>query len=156
MKGDLFVGAVAVVLGVLYSAMSLRLPKAMIGKPWAPIYFPLALGVMMALLGALLCVNSLKTHKKKASGQEEGSGSEGKQAVDKDFPKLAIGTVVLCLLYAAAFNRFGFIVSTLLFLGGMLFLVNGRKAWLTNIAVSAAFTFGAWGLFEKLLMINLP
>ena len=59
-------------------------------------------------------------------------------------------------MYAAAFNRFGFIVSTLLFLGGMLFLVNGRKAWLTNIAVSAAFTFGAWGLFEKLLMINLP
>ena len=42
------------VLGVLYGIQAWHLPKALIGNPWAPVYFPLGLGILMTALGALL------------------------------------------------------------------------------------------------------
>lgn len=156
MSGDVVVGALAVLLGVAYSAQALKLPKAMIGNPWAPIYFPFTLGVIMTVLGAVLCIRTLRL--RQHAGEEQGENKESKEkpAVDKDFPRLALGTIALCILYAAIFNRLGFIAATMVFLGAMLFLVNGRKAWFTNILVSVVFTLGTWFTFERLLMINLP
>lgn len=160
MNGDFVVGALAVLIGLVYSLKALRLPRALIGNPWAPMYFPLGIGAAMTILGAVLCVSSLRSARKHdpvhtARAPKDGE-SPTKPAVDKEFPRLALGTIGLCVLYAATFTRLGFVVSTLLFLGALLFLVNGAKRWLANIIVSAAFTFGAWFTFERLLMIHLP
>ncbi|MEA4883749.1 MAG: tripartite tricarboxylate transporter TctB family protein [Clostridia bacterium] len=157
MNGDFTVGLLAVLIGVIYSAQSLRLPKAMIGNPWAPVYFPLTLGVLMTVLGAALCLKNIGKRRPVASkGPKEAKEPEKKPQVDKEFPKLALGTIALCILYAVAFNKLGFIVSTILFLGAMLFLVNGLKGWRANIAVAVLFTYGIWFTFDRLLMISLP
>uniref|UniRef100_UPI0033241479 tripartite tricarboxylate transporter TctB family protein n=1 Tax=Aminomonas paucivorans TaxID=81412 RepID=UPI0033241479 len=54
MRPNAWVGLAAVVLGVLYGIQAWHLPKALIGNPWAPVYFPLGLGILMTVLGALL------------------------------------------------------------------------------------------------------
>ncbi len=156
MSGDFMVGALAVLIGLVYSAGALRLPRAMIGNPWAPTYFPLGIGVIMTILGAALCLRNLRRREPTERAQDQASQAQDKPAVDKDFPRLALCTIGLCILYAMIFSRLGFIVSTLLFLGAMLFLVNGKRGWLANILVSVVFTFGTWFTFERLLMIHLP
>jgi putative tricarboxylic transport membrane protein len=50
----------------------------------------------------------------------------------------------------------GFIPSTLVFLGAMLFLINGSRAWKLNAVITLGFTFGAWYVFVRLFQINLP
>lgn len=149
MNPNVIVGIVASLLGLVYSLQAFGLPKATIGNPWAPIYFPMALGILMAIMGILMII--VEVLKGNTKVQESK-----KVQKDKSYIILIIGTIIICVVYAAIFNVVGFIISTLLFLGGMLFLVNGSKAWLTNTIITAVFTFAVWYAFEKILMISLP
>jgi putative tricarboxylic transport membrane protein len=103
----------------------------------------------MAALGILMiAVEVLRGNTRLQAG--------AKSQKDKSYIILIIGTIIICVVYAAIFNIVGFIISTLFFLGGMLFLVNGSKAWLTNTVITVVFTFAVWYAFEKILMISLP
>ncbi len=64
--------------------------------------------------------------------------------------------MVLGILYANIFYKIGFIYSTLIFLGGILFLVNGIRGWKANISVTVVFTLAVWYIFQKLFLIQLP
>lgn len=149
MNGNLIVGIASTTVGIIYSINAMTIPKAAVGNPLAPIYFPLGIGVLMGVIGVILIVQSL------ARGNSL-SANEKRTSKDKGYPKLIAITVAICLVYAFIFNRAGYLVSTLLFLGSILFLVNGRKGWLVNILVTVIFTFGIQYLFEKVLMIGLP
>lgn len=141
-------GIGAIILGLLYTFKALSLPKASIGNPMAPLYFPLSLGVLMILMGVIVIV--VEKNKKIIS---ENKKEEGK---DKGYLKLIIGTIIASLVYTIIFDKIGFIISTILFLGFILFMVNGRENWLTNIMVTVIFTIGIWYIFEKLINISLP
>jgi len=71
-------------------------------------------------------------------------------------PFLIISTLVLAIIYAFVFEKIGFLISTILFLGGLLFVINGRKKWVTNIVISFVFSFTAWYAFSQLLKVSLP
>lgn len=148
MNPNLVVGTVSLALGIAYTAQTLRLPKATIGSPWAPLLFPLGLGALMTLFGAILTVSSLVRDKKILTAK--------KKPPNREFIKLAAGTVASAILYAFLFDRIGFIASTLLFMGSIMFMVNGRQAWRKNALVAAMFTFGTWYVFVGLLKVNLP
>lgn len=152
MRLDTTVGLTAVVLGIIYTVQTLGIPKASIGNPMAPLYFPLSLGVLMIGMGASLAVNSVT--RPKPGGKPAGAAK--KPPVDIGAVKLIVGTSVMCLCYAFLFDEVGYSISTLLFLGGMLYLVNGRKGWLGNAVITAGFTFGIWYAFEKILKVSLP
>ncbi|QSQ08787.1 hypothetical protein H0A61_01132 [Koleobacter methoxysyntrophicus] len=145
----MIVGIAGILVGVVYSIQALQLPKATIGNPWAPIYFPAALGILMTAIGIVIVAVEL------SKGRAADKG-KGKDRGDRGYVKLILGTIIICIFYALIFDRIGFIVSTLLFLGGILFLINGLRAWKMNTAITAAFTFGIWYIFEKILMISLP
>lgn len=144
MNSDVIIGIAGLALGISYFIQSLNLPKAFIGNPWAPIYFPLSLGVFMILCSAILFFESLR-HKKK---------SEKFSARVPWF--LIIGTISIGSIYAVLFNRIGFIPSTIIFIGAMLFLVNGTKGWLQNIILTVCLTLSVWYCFEKVLYISMP
>jgi len=144
MNPDNIIGIAGLALGVSYLIQSLNIPKAFIGNPWAPIYFPLSLGVLMTLCSALLLFKTLRQRKK-----------------DYNFSAqvpwfLILGTIVIGSLYAILFNRIGFIPSTIIFIGAMLFLVNGTKGWLLNIVLAVCLTLCVWYCFEKVLYITMP
>ncbi|WP_148866907.1 tripartite tricarboxylate transporter TctB family protein [Thermosediminibacter litoriperuensis] len=69
---------------------------------------------------------------------------------------MVLGTVAACLVYAVIFNHAGFIISTMLFLGSILFMVNGKAGWIRSAVIATVFTLTIWLAFEKILMINLP
>lgn len=65
-------------------------------------------------------------------------------------------TIILGIIYSLIFETVGFLISTILFLGLLLFYLNGRKKWLVNIAVTAGFSFITWYGFSQLLGVSLP
>lgn len=148
MRADTIIGICAILFGAVYSLQAFQLPRAMIGSPMAPLYFPLGLGSLMIILGLLLVIKELLAKTK-------GSLKKRKE-LDPGYAKLIIGTSVICIIYAMVLDHIGFIISTLFMLGGILFLVNGRQAWKINSVVTLVFTLGVWYLFNHILDITLP
>lgn len=79
-----------------------------------------------------------------------------KQMLSGRTPKLIGFTILLGVIYAFVFDRIGFLYSTILYLGGLLFYINGIKKWLVNIIVTVAFSFLSWYAFSVLLGVSLP
>ena len=149
MRRDTIVGLVSLCFGAVYTIQAFQLPKASIGNPWAPIYFPATLGVLTMLLGlAVLLVD----RKRAAEGHRDKAG----KAKDPGYWILTGGTILLSVAYGFLFEHIGFISSTLLFLGGLLFLVNGKSAWKLNSIITVLFTLGLWVVFVKAFHIKLP
>ncbi len=147
MNPNLVVGAVSTALGLAYTLQTLRIPKATIGSPWAPLMFPLGLGILMTVFGGFMTVATLLRDK---------VFTEQKKPLNKDFLVLSTGTIAATVVYAFLFDRIGFIISTLLFMLTLMFMVNGRRQWTRSVLVAAGFTFGIWYAFAGLLKVNLP
>ncbi|MDD4364486.1 MAG: tripartite tricarboxylate transporter TctB family protein [Synergistales bacterium] len=143
MRTDCLVGAFAVLFGTAYTFQAFHLPRAMIGNPWAPLYFPLALGLLLVAIGVVVILQGLR-HVSPSKAKEKGS------------KRLIVFTVLICLGYTALFDHLGFIASTILFLGGLLFMINGARAWKINSIISVVFALGVWYVFEKIFYMNLP
>lgn len=142
MRSDSIVGIVSLLFGMAYTVQTLHLPKAMVGNPWAPLFFPLALGILLVAVGAVVLLQGLRHDRTEA--KKKGS------------KRLIVVTVLICLAYSALFEHLGFILSTILFLGGLLFVINGVRAWKVNSAIAVAFSLGVWYVFEKIFYMNLP
>jgi putative tricarboxylic transport membrane protein len=149
MRPNALVGFTAFFLGIVYAIQAFNLPKAMIGNPWAPVYFPIGLGILMACLGLLQIVLEARKGLKNLEGVK-------RPKFQASSLKLIFGAAALCILYALIFEKLGFIISTLIFLGALLFLINGTRAWKLNAILTLGFTFGTWYTFVKLFQINLP
>ncbi|QVL36727.1 tripartite tricarboxylate transporter TctB family protein [Aminirod propionatiphilus] len=142
MRSDSIVGIVSLLFGMAYTVQTLHLPKAMVGNPWAPLFFPLTLGVLLMAVGAVVLLQGLR--QAKAEAKKKGS------------KRLIVVTVLICLVYSALFEHLGFILSTILFLGGLLFVINGARAWKVNSVIAVTFSLGVWYVFEKIFYMNLP
>lgn len=149
MRRDTVVGLFSTVLGVLYGAAALEIPKASIGSPWAPRVFPLGISLFLIVLGVAV----LAFDRKKAAA---GGGEKAPHSKDPGYIKLIVGTVVLCAAYGFAFEPFGYIVSTLCFMFCLLTLVNEPRRWKSNIFITVLFTFALWGTFVYVFDIVLP
>jgi putative tricarboxylic transport membrane protein len=143
------IGICAILFGAVYSLQAFQLPRATIGSPMAPVYFPLGLGVLMILLGLLLVI-------KEFVANNQAGAAKKKKEMDPGYVKLIAGTSIFCVIYAMVLEHIGFIPSTLFMLGGILFLVNGRQAWKINSVVTLVFTLGIWYVFNNVLAITLP
>jgi len=64
------------------------------------------------------------------------------------------GVFVLLVFYAATFEHLGFVVSTWLFCGAVTWALGTRP--LPAIVFGGAIGFGVYGLFTRLLDLNLP
>ena len=149
MRPNAWVGLAAIGIGVAYGVQAFGLPKAPIGNPMAPIYFPLGLAALMIFLGALLFITEAR----------KGLNSDDKSKRPKfhlQSMKLILVVIVLCLLYTVIFERLGFVISTLIFLMLMLTVVNGPKKWLANAVITVCFSLGAWYVFARIFQISLP
>ena len=148
MRPNALVGFTAVFLGVAYGTMASGLRGHPSGNQSVSL-FPLGLGFLMAALGLLQVV--LEARKGRLS--LEGTPSPFLTASSL---KPVLVTAGLSLFYVFALERLGFILSTAVFLGGLLFLVNGARAWKTNTALTLLFSLGAWILFTRVFHLYLP
>lgn len=137
----LFVGA-----GFLISTFNL--PKARLGDPYGPIYFPAILGILLIVLSIIYFIGEWK--------KRENGFPELELLLKGRTPFLLISTIVLSLIYAFLFELVGFLISTIIFLSGLLFLLNGRKKWVGNIIIAVSFSVITWYSFAILLKVSLP
>lgn len=143
-------GILAIILGMIYSIQAYNLPRATVGNPMAPVIFPLVLGIIMVIFGIILFVKESKKGMKavdKKEDQKEGISSSS---------KLIIITCLSSIVYALLFERIGYVLSTFIFMGTILFSLNGKKKWKLNIIVAVCFSVGIYFIFLKLLSIPLP
>ncbi|MCM3584862.1 tripartite tricarboxylate transporter TctB family protein [Mesobacillus maritimus] len=137
-----------ILISLTFLISSFSIPRANLGNPNGPLYFPIGLSVFMLVLSVIYLFNELKTL------NEENKNI--KALFEGRVLKLIGVTIVLGVIYALIFETLGFLISTVIFLGGLLFYVNGVKKWMVNLIVTFAFSFIAWYGFSELLGVSLP
>ncbi|MGR3763239.1 tripartite tricarboxylate transporter TctB family protein [Rossellomorea sp. NS-SX7] len=136
-----------ILLSFSFLVGSMNLPKANLGNPNGPLYFPIGLSVFMLIFSIFYFYQewrSLHVH-----------NEEIKLLLKDRTPRLIGLTVLYGGIYAFIFERIGFLFSTILFLTALLFTVNGRKVFV-NLAVAICFSFLSWYAFSVLLGVSLP
>ncbi|WP_088006882.1 tripartite tricarboxylate transporter TctB family protein [Indiicoccus explosivorum] len=137
-----------VVLSIVFLLGTYNLPKAKLGNPDAPLYFPMGVSVLLLVFSVIYLFQELRrAHEDNEQIREMLSGRT---------PLLIGATIALGIGYALIFETVGFLFSTILFLGALLFIVNGRRKWITNIIVTITFSFVSWYAFSELLGVSLP
>lgn len=144
----IFVSIFFIIVSILFLIASLNLPEAQLGDPDQAMYFPAIISAFLLFISILLLIKEWKANGK--------ANEELKLLFSKRNLPLIIGVIVASLIYTAIFEMLGFLLSTFLFLGAILFLINGWKKWIVNLSVAIIFSFAAWYGFGELLNVSLP
>jgi putative tricarboxylic transport membrane protein len=108
------------------------------------------LGITMTILGLILVVKELLA---KGPKDPKDSPKFGKLTRHGKEIAMAIGASIV---YALVFEPIGYIFSTILYLGTVLFIVNGKARVLRSVLVAVLFSVGVYVLFSVILGIQLP
>lgn len=136
------------IVGLAFLISGINLPKANLGNPNGPLYFPVGISILLIVLSVIYLIQELRKARE--------DNDHIRELFTGRTPVLIISTIVLGAVYALIFETLGFLVSTILFLGALLFIVNGPRKWVSNIIVTLAFSFMTWYAFGELLGVSLP
>jgi putative tricarboxylic transport membrane protein len=135
-------GAFFLLLSIYVGEVSfLRLDLGSLHKPgpgFMPFWSAIILGIFMLLQDSL-------PHKAKEAGEK-------REKIHWQAVFLAFASLLVCIFI---FERLGYIISTLLFVG---FLLKGieRKGWLSTILASVLMTLFSYCVFKVWLQADLP
>ncbi len=145
--GDRITLVCIVVLAGFYFYFTSQIPSSLVGDPLGPRAFPNLLGI-----GLLICAGLLvgeMARKKKESPAIAGTPVAGKPLW------VVVAACVWFAVYAWCYDRAGFILSTGVFLLGLMAYFH-RRHWITNVVISILFPVGAYFLFDRVLGVLLP
>jgi putative tricarboxylic transport membrane protein len=149
LRPNAWVAITAIIFGIAYGAQATGLPRAPIGNPMAPVYFPMGLAILMVLFGAMLFFfearKGLNSDDKSKRPQFHFAGM-----------KLILIVIALCLLYTVTFDRLGFVLSTMIFLMAMLTFINGKERTIANAVITICYSIGMWYVFVNVFQLALP
>lgn len=143
-------GLIIAVIGFLYTVQAYMMPRAAVGNPMAPVIYPLILGVFLTLCS---CILFLKEYYK---GEKDKELNEEQKKNKKEVNKLIGLTCIAGIVYALLFNRIGYVLSTIIFLGTIMYALNGKSTWKKNTLVAVGFSIVVYYIFSSLLAIPLP
>lgn len=147
---DALTSVVVILFGIVYSIMSYMLPRAAIGNANDPIYFPLGLGILLIIIGLLLWIKSDKSKLK-----ETLQSFNHKTDKEKVVSKMIVMTCFFAVLYGLTLEMLGFVISTFIFMMGVLWITNKNKH-LVNTLVAVIFSVSIFAIFNYALGIPLP
>lgn len=144
--------AVCAIVGALgYLFADAQLPAHSIGDPLGPKIFPALIGLGLLGSGLLLL---LEAYKKRAVAPAP-THAPAEPGGDRRRQLILVGVFAWTALYYVAFEPVGYIISTIVFLMGLLsFFHRGKQ--LINIAVAVGFTAFAYTLFDQFLGVSMP
>lgn len=144
----LFLPIIFFLTGTIFLVSALYLPRARLGDPNGPVYYPAGVAGLLIILSVIYIIQEWR--------QRHDKFPELERLLKGRTPFLIISTLILSLIYTFLFERIGFLFSTIFFLGGLLFIINGRKKWIANIIIAISFSGITWYLFAVLLKVSLP
>lgn len=133
-------------LGYLY--VDAQLPNPPSGDPVGLRLFPALVG--LGLLGSALLM-LLETVRKRAAATPAPAAAPG---AGRRYLVMAVAAV-WALLYYAVLEHAGYLLSTTVFLFGLLLHFNPRRH-VMNAAIAVGFAVVVYALFTKLLSVDLP
>ena len=133
-----------ILFGLIYLVLTLNIPKSNIGNPNSPMYFPILVGLLLLIMSIVYFFQEFKKR------------HETFTAFSQLLERKTFIRIVLTITLTIIFERLGFLISTIIFLGAIMFLINGYKRWLQNILVTVIFSGIAWYTFAQLLNVSLP
>lgn len=150
MSWNMLTGLLATLIGVAYAWGAWTMPRATFGDPMGHIVYPLILGIAMTLLG--LGQTAVELVKNDPKAREKGPKFSKPDRHGKEI----LFTIGASLVYALLFEPLGYVFSTILYLGSILFLINGKAKVARTVIVAVSFSVGVYVLFSILLGIQLP
>lgn len=141
------------VAGVI-AYFSLRLPLGDVRKAFnlpGPGFFPLVLGVLLAVLGISLFLKPWLERSKAGKKQPDAEATEPIFWMNKK----AFSVLISLVVYSALFERLGFLFSTFLFLV-LLFRGISSQKWATSLITAVGVSLVSYLIFDTWLMAQLP
>ncbi len=142
----------AAVLAVIYLAIGAQLPPVVIGDPLGPKVFPAIIGCGMLLSAIVIMLEArakTRTSLETAIKATHDSHGESKARM------ILCGMAVWTLAYYMIFEGAGYVLSTVIYVMGMLIYFHPRR-WMANVLIAIGFTGVAYGVFAHLLGVALP
>ncbi|SDG15395.1 tripartite tricarboxylate transporter TctB family protein [Pelagibacterium luteolum] len=130
-------------LAIVYLSLQLPAPIAATRIQYGAGFFPIILGSVIAIAGALLAVA------KTALVHEE----EGDRYALRDFGKPLV-VLIAALIYVFFSQQIGFLLLAPVILTGLLLL--GRVGWLQALAIGIIGSVVIYIVFAKFLLVPLP
>jgi putative tricarboxylic transport membrane protein len=142
LDGGRAIGAAAVVVGLLAIVFSLRLDEdTLTGGPGAWL-LPALLGAVVALIGGTIALRRTPAVRRDVP-------------LDRGARVRVGGTLGAVLLYAVAFERLGFLLSTTAFVAALL-VFYGERRWPVIAAVAVVGAGATYAVFARWLGVPLP
>ena len=148
---DALLIACVVAFAVAYLWADSLLPASSLGDPLGPRVFPALVGCGL-LLSAVLMVMELVSKSRHAAAAHEAPVEADAQdgPTTRQSAWTLLGLAVWTALYYVSLERVGYLICTLVFLGGLLSWFNRRRHWV-NAIVAIAFTLAVDALFTYAL-----
>lgn len=151
MSKNMITGLFTVALGGIYLISTLNLRQQTMGDPTGPKAFPFIVAILLLLLGMLLLVKEIRTPKESRSIMSIQLTPEGKKVIIR-----IVITSIAGIVYGFLLDPLGYLISTTVFMLGLMFLVNTLAHWKKNIMVSIGFSLVTYIGFATLLHLSLP
>lgn len=139
---DRCAGGAFLAIGVLTIIGSFSIAGSVYGSKVGPNIFPLGLGMIITFLSICLLYQTFRY------------GQQTKKQTDKDYKRLALALLAMCL-YIALFETLGYIISTFLFLLAA-FQIMERSRLLVSVAIAFGFSIGVYYFYVVTLQGSLP
>ena len=138
-------------LGGIYLISTFNLPQQTMGDPTGPKAFPFIVAILLLFLGILVLVKEFRTSKELKSMLSFQLDAEGKKVLIR-----IVITSIAGIIYGFLLDPLGYLISTAVFMLGLMFLINTFAKWKQNIMVSISFSLVTYIGFATLLHLSLP
>jgi putative tricarboxylic transport membrane protein len=156
---DWVLAGCAVIGALIYLYADSQLPLVRIGDPLGPKIFPAIIGGGLLLSGLLLMLETYRKRRRvvsvSAAALSPAPPVPAHAPQDRQRPGVLLGMLAWTVVYYFAFEPVGYLVSTVVFLLGLLTMFH-RKKPRTNLAVALGFTAVIYAIFTQLLHVPMP
>ena len=137
-------------LGYLIGGLAMG-PPLEAGK-LTPSFFPLLIGVLATVLCVLQWWSSVRSAGAldRDNAADEGDRPRGRRLS----PELTL--MLATLVYVLVFQSLGYVLSTLVYVLGVMLLFSGLDKWLSKAMISLAITAVGFVLFNQVFNVRLP
>jgi putative tricarboxylic transport membrane protein len=157
-KPDVWLALCVIAGALVYLYSDLRMPVMRSGDPLGPRAFPALIGGGLLFAGALLLVETYRKGRAEAASRlptEASPRTRDDVRKGRHQTVVLLAMVVWTALYYTAFEPVGYLVSTAVFLGGLLSYFH-RGHYRTNLLVALGFVVIVDLVFSRLLNVPLP
>lgn len=152
--------AICVIAGALvYLYADFQMPVTRMGDSLGPRAFPALVGGGLLIAGVLLLIEAFsknKKHEHKAPAAADHEAAPVLTKRERLHQSLILAAMVgWTILYYTVFEEVGYLVATVVFLGGLLSYFN-RGRYRTNLATAVGFALVVDLVFVHMLNVPLP